>query len=58
MEEYIAENNLDPINEYYTNEQRIGYRILQGTGWKPDIAYSAIVDHWKWRQETFPSDIN
>ena len=58
MEEHIAEKQLDTFPEYYLNEQRIGYRILQGTGWKPEIAYDAIMDHWKWRQDTFPSDLN
>ena len=58
MEEYITENSLDPLPEHYTDNQRIGYRILQGTGWKPDIAYTAIMDHKNWRDETFPSDMN
>ena len=58
LEDYISENNLDPLPEYYNDNQRIGFRILQGTGWKTDVAYTAIIEHWKWRQETFPLDIN
>ena len=56
FEEYIAEKGLEPLPEYYTNSERIGFRFLQGCGWNYEAAYNGILENQKWRQETFPMD--
>ena len=52
--EYIKENNLEALPEFYTNEQRMGFRFLQGVGWDNKRGYEELFMHNKWRLETFP----
>jgi hypothetical protein len=37
---------LEKIPEFYFGEDRMGYRFLQGMGWKYDKAAEAIKNHW------------
>lgn len=45
FEEYIAEKGLDPLPEYYTTSERIGFRFLQGCGWNYEAAYNGILEN-------------
>lgn len=43
--EYIKENDLPPLPKEYMDSDRLGYRYLQGTGWKGEVAYPEIFMH-------------
>lgn len=54
--EYVEKNNHGPIPEFYFGADRMGYRMLQGNGWKYEKAALAIKDHYNWHQSTYPFD--
>jgi hypothetical protein len=56
FQNYIKENNLDPLPEEYVSSSRLAFRFLQGCGWKNDIAYTSVFAHQKWKTDTFPID--
>jgi hypothetical protein len=43
--EYIKENNLEPLPEFYTTYERHAFRFLQGCKWNPELAYNEIFQH-------------
>ena len=52
--DYIKENDLEALPDFYTNELGMGFRFLQGVGWDNKRGYEEIFMHNKWRLETFP----
>ena len=40
---YIADNGLEPLPEIYVTEERLGFRYLQGVGWKYKEAHEGII---------------
>jgi hypothetical protein len=54
--EYIKTNELEPLPEYYTGPDRMGYRFLQGNKWMNDKTAIAIQEHYKWIQSVYPND--
>eukprot|EP00355_Strombidium_rassoulzadegani_P003424 CAMPEP_0168627984 /NCGR_PEP_ID=MMETSP0449_2-20121227/11594_1 /TAXON_ID=1082188 /ORGANISM="Strombidium rassoulzadegani, Strain ras09" /LENGTH=95 /DNA_ID=CAMNT_0008670357 /DNA_START=199 /DNA_END=486 /DNA_ORIENTATION=+ len=54
--DFITKKGLEPLPEYYLGDNKIFMRYLQGCGWKNELAYEGIMQHHKWRQETFPMD--
>mgnify|MGYP006178617761 CR=1 FL=1 len=47
--EYITENKLEPLPEYFTGAHRHAYRYLQGSHWDNAAGYQAIIDNNIWR---------
>ena len=45
--EYVEKQGMEKIPEFYFGEDRMGYRFLQGMGWKYDKAAEAIKNHWQ-----------
>jgi len=54
--EYVEKQGMEKIPEFYFGEDRMGYRFLQGMGWKYDKAAEAIKNHWQFYQATYPVD--
>ena len=54
FEQYIKDHSLEPLPEaYVTEETRMGFRFLQGVGWKYQEAYDAIwANHKFWQERT------
>ena len=42
FEDYIKENNLDPLPEGFTGSDRLGFRFLQGCLWNNEAAYKEM----------------
>ena len=54
FEDYIKQNKLEALPEFFTSETRMGFRLLQGAHWDYKKAYDDIQLHQKWRNETLP----
>ena len=54
--DYVQENGLEPVPEWFMADTRVGLRYIQGCAWDYEKAYQEIFIQHNWINETFPID--